>query len=109
MNDSINNHKVHHSLIEPAELAGIKLKWFGGIVLIAFVLFPLTGGSLLGFISLAVLIWALLQFVLKPLYRWDHDAIMVLLQTIIQKQYFQSGDYIKGPPKPSYDSIPKPK
>jgi len=107
--EPINQHKVHHSLIEPAEIVGIKLQWFGFIVAFGFVLFPMTSGSVLGFAFLGLLLWSIINFILRPLYRWDKDAIAILLQAISQDNYHQTGDDINGPSKTAYDSIQKPK
>lgn len=105
----IHYHKVHHSLVEPAELRGIKLQWFGFLIAVGFILFPMTSGNFFGFLVLGIVLWAILTFVLRPLYRWDKGAIMVLMQAISQDKFHQPGDNINGPPKPTYESIPKPK
>jgi hypothetical protein len=104
-NKPIHHHKVHQSLINPAEMRGVKLQWFFFLIAIAFIFFPMTSGSVLGFIVLGVLLWSLLTFVLRPLYQWDNDAIIVLLQAISQDQYHQPGDDINGPSKPAFESI----
>src|SRR5699024_11305757 len=89
--EPINQHKVHHSLIEPAEIVGIKLQWFGFIVAFGFVLFPMTSGSVLGFAFLGLLLWSIINFILRPLYSWDKDANGILLYVISMENYFQSG------------------
>lgn len=104
----IHHHKVHRSLVEPAELRGIKLQWFFFLIVVGFVLFPMTSGNFFGFLVLGILLWAILNFALRPLYRWDKGAIMVLMQAISQERYHQPGDTINGPPKVAYESIPKP-